>query len=93
MQGVDYQIDKESLLALLIKKVFNEEQQPFIDHVDKILAAKKVAQPSWLSNYPEQDAPDTIYSDTTEWEKEIDQLVYQLYELTDAEIAIVEGRG
>ena len=42
--------------------------------VDKILAAKK-------TNHA---------ADTTTWEKEIDQLVYQLYELTDEEIAIVE---
>ena len=42
--------------------------------VDKILAAKK-------TNHA---------ADTTAWEKEIDQLVYQLYELTDEEIAIVE---
>ncbi|MFW5674493.1 MAG: Eco57I restriction-modification methylase domain-containing protein, partial [Rikenellaceae bacterium MAG02] len=43
--------------------------------VDKILAAKK-------TNHA---------ADTTAWEKEIDQLVYQLYELTDEEIAIVEN--
>jgi hypothetical protein len=43
--------------------------------VDKILAAKK-------TNHA---------ADTTAWEKEIDQLVYQLYDLTDEEIAIVEG--
>ena len=42
--------------------------------VDKILAAKK-------TNHA---------ADTTTWEKEIDRLVYQLYELTDEEIAIVE---
>lgn len=29
--------------------------------------------------------------DTTKIEKQIDQLVYQLYELTDEEIKIVEG--
>jgi adenine-specific DNA-methyltransferase len=43
--------------------------------VDKILAAKK-------TNHA---------ADTTTWEKEIDQLVYQLYDLTDEEIGIVEG--
>jgi type II restriction/modification system DNA methylase subunit YeeA len=43
--------------------------------VDKILAAKK-------TNHAE---------DTTALEKEIDQLVYQLYELTDKEIRIIEG--
>jgi hypothetical protein len=43
--------------------------------VDQILDAKK-----------KNHAADTI-----EWEKEIDQLVYKLYELTDEEIKIVEG--
>ena len=43
--------------------------------VDKILDAKK-------TNHA---------ADTTALEKEIDQLVYQLYELTDEEIGIVEG--
>ncbi|MGB4228945.1 MAG: Eco57I restriction-modification methylase domain-containing protein [Bacteroidales bacterium] len=43
--------------------------------VDQILAAKK-------TNHA---------ADTTAWEKEIDQLVYKLYELTDEEIGIVEG--
>ncbi|HON98552.1 MAG TPA: TaqI-like C-terminal specificity domain-containing protein, partial [Bacteroidales bacterium] len=38
------------------------------------------------------DAKKTNHAaDTTTWEKEIDQLVYQLYELTDKEIAIIEG--
>ena len=30
-------------------------------------------------------------ADTSEWEKEIDHLVYALYDLTDDEIAIVEA--
>ena len=30
-------------------------------------------------------------ADTTDLENQIDQLVYQLYELTEEEIAIVEG--
>jgi hypothetical protein len=38
------------------------------------------------------DAKKTNHTaDTSEWEKEIDQWVYKLYELTDEEIAIVEG--
>jgi len=53
--------------------------QPIVEQiealVDKILDAKK-------TNHAE---------DTTAWEKEIDQLVYKLYELTDEEIGIVEG--
>ena len=31
-------------------------------------------------------------TDTTEWEKQIDQKVYELYGLTEDEIVIVEGR-
>ena len=31
-------------------------------------------------------------ADTTELEREIDRMVYQLYGLTDEEIAIVEGQ-
>jgi type II restriction/modification system DNA methylase subunit YeeA len=44
--------------------------------VDKILAAKK----------------ENHAADTSEWEKEIDSLVYKLYDLTEEEIAIVERR-
>lgn len=42
--------------------------------VDNILAAKK----------------ENHTADTSEWEMEIDELVYKLYELTDEEVAIVE---
>ena len=52
------------------------QQKPIIDLVDKILAAKKADSSA----------------DTTEWEKQIDQKVYELYGLTPEEIAIVEGR-
>ena len=31
-------------------------------------------------------------ADTTEWEKQIDQKVYELYGLTPEEVAIVEGK-
>jgi len=33
-----------------------------------------------------------INTDTTEWEREIDERVYRLYGLTSAEIAVVEGQ-
>ncbi|MGB3840987.1 MAG: hypothetical protein WBL11_00885, partial [Bacteroidales bacterium] len=63
------------LSEIPIKIVPQMDQQPFIDLVDKILAAKK----------------DNPQADTTAWENEIDQLVYKLYDLTDEEIAIIEG--
>ncbi|MFN2452693.1 MAG: hypothetical protein ABR577_00560 [Pyrinomonadaceae bacterium] len=34
---------------------------------------------------------DNPQAEVSRWEREIDRLVYQLYELTDDEIAIVEG--
>jgi adenine-specific DNA-methyltransferase len=52
-----------------------EEQISFIQIVEKILTAKK-SDPN---------------ADTTALETEIDQLVYQLYELTAEEIKIIEG--
>ena len=51
------------------------QQQPIIDLVDQILAAKK-ANPQ---------------ADTSDLEHQIDQLVYKLYNLTPDEIAVIEG--
>ena len=76
MQGENYQIDKEPLLALPIKKIPNEQQQLFIDLVDKIIAAKKENRKAY----------------SIALEREIDRLVYQLYDLTDEEITIVENK-
>jgi hypothetical protein len=52
-----------------------ECQRPIVDIVDRILAAK-AADPA---------------ADTTALEREIDRIVYELYGLTEEEIAIVEG--
>jgi hypothetical protein len=43
-----------------------------------------------VSNIIKKREPD---ADTTELEREIDHLVYDLYGLTNDEIAIVEGKG
>ena len=52
-----------------------EQQKPIIDLVDKVLIAKK-ANPQ---------------ADTSALEKEIDQMVYELYGLTEEERRIIEG--
>ena len=61
------------------RKIYKEieviQQQPFIEKVDQILALK-------------QDNPE---ADTTTLEKEIDAMVYALYDLTEEEINIVEN--
>lgn len=62
---------KKSLIPLLQKEA---QQQPIIDLVDAILAAK-AANPQ---------------ADTASLEAKIDSLVYQLYNLTPEEIALIE---
>jgi hypothetical protein len=56
-------------------KISKDEQNPFIEKVNKILSLKK--------NNPE--------ADTTALEHEIDLMVYELYGLTQEEIEIVEN--
>ena len=71
-----WQITIPALNALPIKKLENDQQQPFITLVDQILAAKK-KDPN---------------ADTSALERQIDKMVYELYGLTPEEIEIVEGK-
>ncbi|WQU15986.1 Eco57I restriction-modification methylase domain-containing protein [Helicobacter pylori] len=77
VQGNNYQIDKEPLMNIPLIKI-TKSNQPTADKitalVDKILKSK---------------AKDPK-ANTQRSEKEIDALVYQLYNLTDEEIKIIE---
>ena len=68
------QLDKNQFMKIPLHRTSKNEQQPFIDLVDKILTAKQQKQ------------------DTTALETQIDQMVYQLYQLTDKEINIIENK-
>ena len=70
-----YQYNKHALEKLPVAKIPAPQQQSFIRLVDQILDAKSTA----------------FASDTSDLENEIDNLVYALYNLTEEEIAIVEG--
>ena len=70
-----YQYNKHALEKLPVAKIPASQQQSFITLVNQILAAKHTD--------PE--------ADTSDLEDEIDKLVYELYNLTEDEIAIVEG--
>ena len=72
-----YQYNKHALEKLPVAKIPASQQQSFITLVDQIFDAKK-ANPN---------------ADTSIQEHEIDNLVYELYDLTPAEIAIVEGKS
>ncbi len=70
-----FRMKKIYLEVLPIPKISKTQQQPFITLVDQILTAKR-ANPK---------------ADTQAMESKIDKLVYELYGLTAAEIALVEG--
>ncbi|MFP6033875.1 Eco57I restriction-modification methylase domain-containing protein [Helicobacter pylori] len=78
VQGNNYQIDKEPLMNIPLIKI-TKSNKPTADKitalVDKILQAK------------EKDPK----ANTQRLEKEIDALVYQLYNLTDEEIKTIEN--
>jgi hypothetical protein len=71
--GKGYRYKKIFIEQLPIPQLTPQQQQPFIELVDKIIQAKQQGQ------------------DSHKYEKEIDQLVYQLYDLTTEEIAHIES--
>jgi hypothetical protein len=76
------QILVSDLKKLPIKDISRQEQKPFIEIVDKILAITK--DDDYLKNPAKQ-------AQVKEYEKQIDRMVYELYGLTEDEIKIVEG--
>ncbi len=66
---------QKPLSEIPIKRISLAEQKPFVELVDRILEAKRGDH----------------QGDTTNLERQVDQLVYELYDLTDDEIAVVEG--
>jgi hypothetical protein len=75
MQGNNFQIDKDPLVNIPLVNPEKEIQDILALKVEKIISIK-------------QENPK---SNTSILEKEIDQMVYQLYGLTEDEIAIVEN--
>jgi len=81
MDFINYYVTQIPIPKSVLDK--SELQKPFIEIVDKILAITK------SSDYLENPAKK---EDVKEYEKQIDQMVYELYNLTPEEIAIVEGK-
>ncbi|MFM7877823.1 MAG: Eco57I restriction-modification methylase domain-containing protein [Microcystis panniformis] len=71
----DLEIKLVSVKSIPVREISQEQQQPIIVLVDQILTAKK-SNPK---------------ADTSELEKEIDKIVYELYGLSEEEIRIIEG--
>ena len=74
---------KFALEKVPIKKLSADDQKPFIEVVDKILAITK--DEDYLRNSAKQD-------EVHKYEDQIDQLVYKLYGLTDEEKKIIAGK-
>jgi adenine-specific DNA-methyltransferase len=74
MQGYQFQIDKEPLLAIPLVVPATQLQTPLIELVDQLLEVKR------------QDSA----SDVSGLEEQIDGVVYRLYDLTPEEIALIE---
>lgn len=66
-----------------LKEISIDNQKPFISLVDKTLAITK--DDDYLVNFEKQ-------AQVRNYERQIDQLVYKLYGLTEEEIKIVEEK-
>jgi type II restriction/modification system DNA methylase subunit YeeA len=73
--GIEGEITLQAIENIPLIEIPIPDQQPFIDKVEQILSLKK-------------DNPE---ANTSVLEREIDEMVYALYGLSDEEIAIVEG--
>ena len=69
------QVKLTFLRKIPIKISDSKQQKPFITIVDKILSLKE----------------ENSETDTSKLEKQIDEMVYKLYELTEEEIKVIEG--
>jgi len=75
LQGNTRELNKVVFEQIPVKQISENEEKPFITKVDEILKLKK----------------ENPQADTIALEAEIDKMVYELYELTEEEISIVEN--
>jgi len=83
-KGEALELYQVPLSEIPIKKISESQQQPLIVIVDQILAITK--DEDYLTNPAKQ-------AKVKEYERQIDQMVYDLYGLTPEESEIVEGSG
>ena len=81
-RGAGFDVGVKKIREFPIKKINQKKQKPFIDLVDKILSITK--SKDYLRNSFKQ-------KQVAKYEKQIDQLVYKLYNLTPEEIKTIEN--
>ena len=84
----DVNIKPEDLRQLPIKNISLKNQQPFIKLADKMLSLNKKLQEIGDKNTLEKQK---IQEEIKKTDNEIDELVYQLYGITEEEKKIIEG--
>ncbi|KIM02928.1 MAG: hypothetical protein KU29_13395 [Sulfurovum sp. FS06-10] len=98
-KGGRVRLDANKMNSLPIKKIDEAQQQPFIKLVDEILNSKETIK-KYKKHYEKlnaiekieiSEAIEKLELNVTQYEKEIDAMVYALYGLSADEIAIVEG--
>lgn len=82
-KGEMLELYQEPLSKIPIKIISEIEQKPFVEVVDKILLITK--EEDYLSNQIKQNK-------VQEYQKQIDDMVYKLYGLTEEEIKIIEEK-
>lgn len=82
LQGSTSHTYPASVRGLVIKNISDIEQKPFVEIVDKVLAITK--SNDYLENRTKKE-------EVKEYERQINQMVYKLYDLTPEEIKIVEN--
>ncbi len=84
-QGHQYQIDKEPLMNIPIPPI-TPQNQPIVQQIESIV--DKILT---LTQDPTYDTDPQKQAQVKDLEKQIDHLVYKLYNLTEEEIKIIEG--
>jgi len=92
MQGNNYQIDKVPLLNMPVKKIDQTNQEKKIQH-DKIveLVDQMLKLHKQLAEAKTSYDKTRIQRQINATDRQIDQLVYELYNLTEKEIEIIES--
>ncbi|WP_278533066.1 helicase-related protein [Dehalococcoides mccartyi] len=83
LELIECKKEEKAILAIPIYKPSNEEQGPIIEQVNQILSIVRD------NGYPDNPAE---FPEIMELEKQIDQMVYKLYGLTEEEKMVVEGK-
>ena len=94
MQGTNYQVDKEPLLSIPLPSpdsIPEEIQNKIITLVDKIIETKRLlqAQPTICSSSAVNSSASE--ADTSDFEKQIDDCVFDLYGLTKKETEFIKN--